>query len=183
MAHPPRRLTDRVIDREMQLGVALVGLVMAVVTLLMIDLKLPGGLIEGSDGLVEARTAGFTVLVLAQLFNCFSSRSDRASAFRGLFTNRWLWAAIALSLLLQVLVVHVPLLNRAFGTTVLSAGDWALCAVLASAVLWADRSRSCRHGGGHPGAERLSWTWTNPHERPDAKNAGLLWFKTVTCGA
>jgi P-type Ca2+ transporter type 2C len=138
MRHPPRRLTDRVIDRQMQLGVALVGLVMAVVTLVMMDLKLPGGLIEGSDGLVEARTAGFTVLVLAQLYNCFNSRSDRTSAFRGLFTNRWLWAAIALSLLLQVLVVHVPLLNRAFGTTPLSAGEWALCAVLASAVLWAD---------------------------------------------
>jgi P-type Ca2+ transporter type 2C len=138
MRHPPRRLTDRVIDRQMQLGVALVGLVMAVVTLLMIDYKLPGGLLEGSSDLVEARTAGFTVLVLAQLFNCFNSRSDRTSAFRGLFTNRWLWAAIALSLLLQVLVVHVPLLNQAFGTTALSVLDWALCAVLASAVLWAE---------------------------------------------
>jgi hypothetical protein len=116
MRHPPRKLTDRVIDHQMQLGVLLVGLVMALVTLLTIDLKLPGGLVEGSSGLVQARTAGFTVLVLVQLFNCFNSRSDRVSAFRGLFTNRWLWAAIALSLLLQVLVVHVPLLNRAFGT-------------------------------------------------------------------
>ena len=32
----------------------------------------------------------------------------------------------------------MPLLNRAFGTTPLSAGDWALCAALASAVLWVD---------------------------------------------
>jgi P-type Ca2+ transporter type 2C len=138
MRRPPRRLTDRVIDREMQLGVLLVGLVMALVTLLTIDLKLPGGLVEGAGGLVEARTAGFTVLVLAQLFNCFNSRSDRVSAFRGLFGNRWLWGAIALSLLLQVLVVHVPLLNRAFGTAPLSVGDWTLCAVMASAVLWVD---------------------------------------------
>jgi potassium/sodium efflux P-type ATPase len=138
MRHPPRKLTDRVIDREMQLGVVLVGLVMGLVTLLAIDLKLPGGFVEGSAGLVEARTAGFTVLVLAQLFNCFNSRSDRVSAFRGLFTNRWLWATIALSLVLQLLVVHVPILNRAFGTTPLSAADWALCAALASAVLWVD---------------------------------------------
>jgi potassium/sodium efflux P-type ATPase len=138
MRHPPRRLTDRVIDREMQLGVVFVGLVMALATLATIDLKLPGGLIEGSAGLVEARTAGFTVLVLAQLFNCFNSRSDRTSAFRGLFTNRWLWAAIALSFALQLLVVHLPLLNRAFGTTPLTAGDWALCVAMASSVLWAD---------------------------------------------
>jgi magnesium-transporting ATPase (P-type) len=107
-------------------------------TLFVIDLKLPGGFIEGSAGLAEARTAGFTVLVLAQLYNCFNSRSDRTSAFSGLFTNRWLWAAIALSLALQVLVVHVPVLNRAFGTTPLSARDWALCAALASLVLWVD---------------------------------------------
>jgi Ca2+-transporting ATPase len=138
MRHPPRRLSDRVIDRQMQLGVVFVGLVMALVTLFTIDLKLPGGLVEGSAGLTEARTAGFTVLVLAQLFNCFNSRSDRTSALRGLFTNRWLWAAIALSLALQLLVVHVPLLNRAFATTPLSAADWALCTALASVVLWTD---------------------------------------------
>jgi P-type Ca2+ transporter type 2C len=138
MRHPPRKLTDRVIDREMQLGVVFVGLVMALATLATIDLELPGGLVEGSAGLVEARTAAFTMLVLAQLFNCFNSRSERVSAFRGLFTNRWLWAAIALSLLLQVLVVHVPLLNRAFGTTPLSVGDWARCFAMASLVLWAD---------------------------------------------
>jgi Ca2+-transporting ATPase len=138
MRDRPRKLTDRVIDREMQLGVLFVGLVMALATLLTIDLHLPGGLVEGSASLVEARTAGFTVLVLAQLFNCLNSRSERVSAFRGLFGNRLLWAAMALSLVLQVLVVHVPLLNQAFDTTPLSAGGWALCLAMASSVLWAD---------------------------------------------
>jgi Ca2+-transporting ATPase len=138
MSRPPRSLTDRIIDREMQLGVLLVGLVMAVATLLTIDLKLPGGLIEGSADLTEARTAGFTTLVLAQLFNCFNSRAERASAFHLLFTNRLLWAAVGLSLLLQVLVVYVPLLNDAFVTSPLWLGDWALCLAMASSVLWAD---------------------------------------------
>ncbi len=138
MRRPPRRVTDRVIDPEMQLGVLFVGLVMAAATLLTIDLKLPGGLIAGSGGLAEARTAGFTVLVVAQLFNCLNSRSERDSAFRGLMSNHWLWAAIGVSLVLQVLVVHVPLLNHAFSTTPLSAGDWGLCAAMASSVLWID---------------------------------------------
>jgi len=31
---------------------------------------------------------------VAQLFNCFNSRSERVSAFRGLFDNRLLWAAV-----------------------------------------------------------------------------------------
>jgi Ca2+-transporting ATPase len=138
MRHPPRKPTDRVIDREMQVGVLIVGLIMALATLLTIDLKLPGGLIPGSADLTEARTAGFTVLVLAQLFNCFNSRSDRDSALRGLFSNPRLWGAVAVSLVLQVLVVHVGFFNDAFGTAPLSAGDWLLCLAIASSVLWAD---------------------------------------------
>jgi P-type Ca2+ transporter type 2C len=40
-----------------------------------------------------------------------------------------------LSLALQVLVVHVPLLNDAFDTEPLSAGQWGLCVALSSVVL------------------------------------------------
>jgi magnesium-transporting ATPase (P-type) len=135
MARPPRRLTDRVIDGQMQVGIVVVGLTMAVTTLVGLDMYLPGGMIEGSAGITEARTVAFTTLVLAQLWNCFNARSDRASFVNHLFTNPLLWGAIALSLLLQVAVVHVPLLNDAFDTTSLSAAQWAVCAALGSAVL------------------------------------------------
>jgi P-type Ca2+ transporter type 2C len=109
--------------------------------LLTIDCYLPGGLIEGTHELANARTAGFTVLVLAQLFNCFNARSDRTSAFVNPFVNRWLWASIALALLLQVAVVHVGWLNVAFGTVPLSLEQWALCVAMASGVLWASELR------------------------------------------
>ena len=141
MAQSPRRLTDRVIDTEMQIGIGFVGVVMAVVTLVALDLHLPGGLIGGSGNITEARTMAFTTLVLAQLYNCFNARSDRVSAFHHMFTNPLLWGAIAVSVALQVLVVHVPLLNDAFDTSPLSLGRWATCAALASAVLWADELR------------------------------------------
>ncbi len=141
MRRPPRRLTDRVIDRRMQVDVVYIGLVMAVATLLTIDLGLPGGLIPGSGTLDEARTMGFTVLVVAQLFNTFNSRSSWRSAFHAPFTNVRLYGAIALSLALQVLVVHLPLLNEAFVTVPLSAGEWLLCGVIASSVLWAAELR------------------------------------------
>ena len=121
MQRPPRRLTDRVIDAEMWVGIVWVGAVMAAVTLLALDLRLPGGIVGGSGNVVEARTMAFTTLVLAQLFNCFNARSDRTSAFHRLFTNRCLWGAIALSALLQVAVVQLPFLNNAFDTTPLGA--------------------------------------------------------------
>jgi magnesium-transporting ATPase (P-type) len=141
MSQPPRSLTDRVIDRRMQWGIVFVGAVMAAATLLTVDSQLPGGLIDGTDSLETARTAGFTVLVVAQLFNCFNSRSERTSAFSHLFTNPWLWGAIALSFALQVLVVHAPFLHHAFDTTALSASQWALCIAMASSVLWASELR------------------------------------------
>jgi Ca2+-transporting ATPase len=136
MARRPRRPDERAIDARMWRGVLETGLVMALASLLTIDLYLPGGLIEGQSSLDQARTAGFTVLVIAQLFNCFSARSDTVSAFRHLFVNRWLWGAIAISAMLQVAVVHAAPLNVAFGTVPLTLDQWIVCLAMGSAVLW-----------------------------------------------
>ncbi len=149
MDRPPRRPDQRVIDAAMWRGVMLVGAVTAAVTLAAIDLYLPGGLLgdlsgsahTGAGDLTTARTAGFTVLVIAQLFNALAARSESVSALCGLGRNLWLWGAIALSALLQVAVVHVPVLQHAFGTAALDAGQWAVCLGLASLVLVATEVR------------------------------------------
>ena len=60
--------------------------------LYMLDASLPGGFVEGAGTLRYAQTRAFTTLILFQLFNVFNARSDRESAFRGLFDNHWLWA-------------------------------------------------------------------------------------------
>ncbi|MEO6895558.1 MAG: cation-translocating P-type ATPase [Caldimonas sp.] len=136
MARKPRKVSDRVIDAQMWAGVIQIGLVIAVLTLLTIDIYLPGGLIEGSYDLPTARTAGFTVLVFTSLFSCFNARSDTTSAFTHLFVNPWLWGAVALSALLQVAVVNLGFLNLAFGTVPLTLEQWLLCLGMASGVLW-----------------------------------------------
>ena len=149
MARKPRPRSQRIIDARMGLGVLEGGVVMAVLTLLTLDLFLPGGLIEpvelwlgaGPHSVELARTAAFTVLVLTQLFNCFNARSETASAFRALFSNHWLWAAVGLSAALQAAVVHLPFLNLAFGTVPLSAGQWGVCVAMASGVLWFSEAR------------------------------------------
>ena len=141
MARKPRRLTDRVIDARMWAGVIEIGAVMAVATLLTLDLYLPGGLIEGTQNLDNARTAGFTVLVFTQLFNCFNARSENTSAFRHIFANHWLWGAIALSVLLQVAVINLGFLNVAFGTVPLTLDQWLICMAMGSVVLWVSELR------------------------------------------
>jgi magnesium-transporting ATPase (P-type) len=119
----------------------MLGLVIAASTLLTIDVFLPGGLVEGHDSLAVARTAGFTTLVLAQLFNAFNSRSETTSAFRRMFVNRWLWAAVAFGVLAQAMVVEVPVLQGAFGTASLDPEYWLVCVATASSVLWFDEVR------------------------------------------
>ena len=135
MARKPRHVNDRLIDTRMWASVIQTGVVIALVSLLTMDFYLPGGLIAGTGDLTTARTAGFTVLVFTSLFTCFTARSDTTSAFANLFANPWLWSAIALSLLLQVAVVHVPFLNIAFGTAPLALDQWLVCAAMASVVL------------------------------------------------
>ena len=136
MARAPRHVSERMIDARMWANVIQTGAVTAVVTLLTIDIYLPGGLIAGSYDLTTARTAGFTVLVLASMFTCFTARSETTSAFAHLFANPWLWGAITLSVLLQVAVVNLGVLNLAFGTVPLAFDQWLLCIAMASVVLW-----------------------------------------------
>jgi hypothetical protein len=71
-----------------------------------------------------------------QLFNCFNARSGTVSAFRHLLVNRWLWGAIALSVVIQIGVVHLGLLNTTFGTVPLSWDQWLICIAMGSVVLW-----------------------------------------------
>lgn len=151
MARKPRKLTDRVIDGQMWGDIIFIGLIMAAVTLIGMDMHLAGGLFTdrsvdavGHDAqMTEARTMGFTILVFAQMLNALCSRSHDQSVFVGLFANKWLWGAIALSALLQVVVIYVPFLNTAFGTMPLSAGAWVECLGLAMVVLVASELRKC----------------------------------------
>lgn len=136
MNSPPRSRSEGVITRRMWAGIIFVGAVMAVGTLLVLDASMPGGLIAGSGDVRHGQTMAFTTLMLFQLFNVLNSRSDESSAFEGLFQNAWMWAAIGLSLMLQIAVVYVPFLQNAFSTASLGLGDWLLCAAVASSVLW-----------------------------------------------
>jgi Ca2+-transporting ATPase len=136
MMRPPRPRGEAVITRRMWAGIAYVSVIMAAGTLLVLDASLPGGLIEGSGDLRYAQTMAFNTLVFFSLFNVFNARSDERSAFVGAFSSKWLWAAVVLSILLQAAVIYTPFLQQAFSTFALSAGDWLLCAGVASSVLW-----------------------------------------------
>lgn len=106
----------RILYRGMIIG--LTGVAAFAFALMVLDLPLE-----------TARTLTFTALVLAQLAFAFQCRSETVPLRElGFFTNPSLVGAVALSLAVHVAVVHGPLLQRVFGTTHLTLGQWAWAA-------------------------------------------------------
>jgi len=136
MHRPPRPAGEGVVTAGMWRGIALVGVIMAAGTLYVLDASMPHGFVDGAGTLRYGQTMAFTTLMFFQIFNVVNARSDQRSAFVHLFSNGWLWGAVLGSVALQVLVVYLPWLQRAFGTVPLTAGDWAFCIAVASGVLW-----------------------------------------------
>jgi P-type Ca2+ transporter type 2C len=136
MMAPPRPSGEGVITAQMWASILRGGVIMGIGTLLVLDASLPGGLIAGSGELRYGQTMAFTTMMFFSLFTVFTARSDERSAFAGMFSNRWLWGAILLSILLQVAVVYLPFLQKAFSTVALSLGDWLRCVAVASSILW-----------------------------------------------
>ena len=88
----------------------------------------------------------FVSLVLIQFFKAYNFRSDRHSVLRQPFANKWLNLAIVWELILLVLILYVPMLERVFGTYALPSRDWLIIAAAAFTVLpvleivkWAER--------------------------------------------
>ena len=162
MQHPPRPRSERVITARMWEGIVFVGLVMAAGTLYVMDASLPGGLVAGAGTLRYAQTRAFTTLIFFQLFNVFNARSDRHSAFDDVFSNRWLWAAVILSIALQCVVLYAPFMQRAFSTQPLSGRDWLVCGAVASSVLWLREAEKLLHRARRAGGRREMTDATHP---------------------
>lgn len=79
------------------------------------------------EALDYARTMAFVVLAASQLFYSLSMRNSTKSIFQiGIFTNKALIGAIIVGFILQVIVISVPFLAKAFGVHALPLNDWLL---------------------------------------------------------
>jgi Ca2+-transporting ATPase len=135
MKRPPRDPGEGVITRSMWRMIGVTSVTTGIVTLLMLDAGDPGGLFGGDRSITEARTMAFHTLVMAQLFAIIGLRNERDSFLKGLFSNHWLWLALALGVAMQFLVLYVPGMQKAFGTFPLTLEDWVMCTVAAASVL------------------------------------------------
>ncbi|MBL8685004.1 MAG: cation-transporting P-type ATPase [Myxococcales bacterium] len=89
-------------------------------------------------GLRHAITIAFMTLAFAQVLHAFNTRSRSRSLASGLLSNRWLWGATLLCLLLLMCAVYFAPLRRVLATHPLTLADWALvtgCAVFPLAIV------------------------------------------------
>ena len=75
-------------------------------------------------------TISMTVLVVVEMFNALNALSENNSLLQlPPWSNLWLLAAIAVSIMLHVFIMYTPPIAKIFTVTALSGSEWA-------AVLW-----------------------------------------------
>lgn len=125
MKLPPRNPSEPIVNRS--------SLIMILLQSLAITLVVLGafayGYLNHNDDLSTARTFAFITLVNSQLLCAYAARSAHFSVFKsGLFSNKYMNMAVALSFLLML--VAIGPLEAIFKTQPLSAHDWLIIAVL-----------------------------------------------------
>jgi len=74
-----------------------------------------------------ARTMAFMVLVMCQLFFSLAVRNSSKSIFQiGVFSNKYLIGAILLGILLQLIVIGIPVMQKAFHLQMLDFSGWMI---------------------------------------------------------
>jgi len=82
------------------------------------------------------QTVIFTALAFMQMGQALASRSRRTSLWSlGFLSNPLLLGLVALTVVLQLIAVYAPFLDRFFQVTPLSALELSLCVALGVAVL------------------------------------------------
>lgn len=93
------------------------------------------------EALTYARTMAFVVLATSQLFYSLAMRNATKSIFQvGLFTNKYLVAAIIVGFILQIGVISVPFLASAFGVHSLNLRDTLIVIVFSLIPLIANEA-------------------------------------------
>ncbi len=108
MSSKPRDIKEPLLNKSFLFHVIFEGLVIAVCTLIAFYMGLRAG------GASLASTMAFAVLTLSRLLHGFNCRSNKPIYKIGLFTNKFIWGALAVGILLLTLVIAIPVLQSLF---------------------------------------------------------------------
>jgi len=131
MQQKPRNTKEALVTKKMLIASMGLALIIALQSLGVLAWALEEGI-----PLPKIQTLIFTLIVMSLMFNAFNWRSDRYSIFTlGIFTNKALIYAVLSTVILQLIVIYIPILQIAFRTVPLTLSDWAMILPLASTTL------------------------------------------------
>ncbi len=136
MEVPPRPKSQKIMPRRLLTWLVFCGLVMAAGTL--------GVLAWGSANYDDtiARTMGMTTFALFRLFSSLETADVDESLFSGsVLGNRPLLIGTGLSVLTIILATELGVLQRLLGTVSLSPDQWAICLLVALAIIVVEEAR------------------------------------------
>ena len=137
MDKPPRDSSKPILIPQTWGLIVFSGIIMCIGSLFLIDAYAPGGLFTLADNpsIDLARTMAFTTIVMYQLFHVFNISAFDRSVFKAKIRNKWLFVAVGVSLLLQIIVVYAPGIQSAFHTEALSLYQWIVTFVVGATIL------------------------------------------------
>ncbi|MBI4210916.1 MAG: cation-transporting P-type ATPase [Candidatus Diapherotrites archaeon] len=122
MKEPPRKSGAQIISTELGTLMLAVSAIITVIVLALFYYSLP-------RGLAFAQTMVFTSLVVYEFVRIVAIKRQEGT---GIFSNKWLIVALAISMSLQLAILYGPL-SSAFGTIPLAPNDW-LAIILGGAI-------------------------------------------------
>ena len=117
MSRKPIDSKKGIMNKEFAIRVFLQGAMIGVLSLIAFRIGL-----QTSDDV--ARTMTFAVLAFSQIVHVFNVRSLKFSAFRGMFSNKYLLGAIVCVAVLMLIVLEVPALHNIFHLATLNSTQW-----------------------------------------------------------
>ena len=115
MKRSPRNPKENIITKNTIFNIITIGILMTIIVLTLFRMNI--------NNIIKAQTIAFTTVVMLEMTRVQMIRSQYKLK---LFSNKWLWLAILFSILLQLLVVYLPSMNKIFKTVPLSLEEWGL---------------------------------------------------------
>ena len=104
MKHSPRVFQSHILSKRHWIEMFFIGFSITIATLAIYIINLP-------NGVLEAKNAAFTAIVVFELLHIFLIRSTYKISP---FSNKWLWIAVLTTVILQLIVIYVPPVSKMF---------------------------------------------------------------------
>jgi len=133
MERAPRKAGERILPTRLFTRLVITGVIIAACTLGVMQYA-----VAGAGWSVEvAHTMGMTTFSLASIFFALETNDELRSVFSQVtLESHRLLQMCGWSLLATFLVTALDFMNRIFGTTNLTFGQWLICIVVSTLILW-----------------------------------------------